>query len=300
MGLLLLAVSAAPGQQEEMTLDDAVKSAEEWANHNLDEDALRVLRSADQERVRQFLQDLQKDFHGDYVVDLGALKDTARAVLPVLENYEETQPYAVWLKAQLDYLDVADQFRLIIPAPKAEPGRPPKPFPNPTPQKEREIWISKLSKRPWPEGARKYVSRLKPIFIEEKVPAVLVWVAEVESSFDPRARSPEGAAGMFQLMPETAKRYGLRVRLFDQRLRPEESARVAAKYLHYLHGHFKDWRLALAAYNAGEGTVQRLLERRKSKTFDGIATRLPAETQMFVPRVEAVVLRREGVRLEEW
>ena len=108
-------------------------------------------------------------------------------------------------------------------------------------------------------------------------------MAEVESSFDPRARSPAGAAGLFQLMPATAKRYGLRTWPLDQRLRPEDSAQAAAKYLEYLHAHFKDWRLALAAYNAGEGTVKSSSERHKARTFDAIATHLPAETQMYVP-----------------
>ena len=77
------------------------------------------------------------------------------------------------------------------------------------------------------------------------------------------------------------------------------SARAAAKYLRFLHNHFKDWRLALAAYNAGEGTVDRLLKGRKVRTFDAIATRLPAETQMYVPRVEATLLRREGIKLTD-
>ena len=80
---------------------------------------------------------------------------------------------------------------------------------------------------------------------------------------------------------------------------PTESAQAAAKYLEYLHGQFKDWRLALAAYNAGEGTVQRLMKQHNAKTFDGIATHLPAETQMYVPRVEATLARREGVKLSE-
>ena len=64
-----------------------------------------------------------------------------------------------------------------------------------------------------------------------------------------------------------------------------------------MHSQFKDWRLALAAYNAGEGTVQKLLQRQKTRTFDAIAMQLPAETQMFVPKVEAMLLRREGVKL---
>ena len=74
-------------------------------------------------------------------------------------------------------------------------------------------------------------------------------------------------------------------------------SRAAAKYLRYLHGKFRDWRLALAAYNAGEGRVRRLLEKEGAKSFDEIATKLPAETQMYVPKVEATILRREGVNL---
>jgi membrane-bound lytic murein transglycosylase D len=83
----------------------------------------------------------------------------------------------------------------------------------------------------------------------------------------------------------------------DQRYQPEPSARAAAQYLRQLRAKFGDWSLAMAAYNAGEGTVQKLLERQKIRSFDQIATRLPAETQMFVPKVEATVLRREGVAL---
>jgi membrane-bound lytic murein transglycosylase D len=257
------------------------------------------LQDVDRDKVKQFLQDIQKRYHGEYVIDLASLRDTAKAVLPLLESYEETQPYAAWLKAQMDYLEAADQFRLIIPPPKVEPGQPPKPATNPPPAMERELWVRKLVERPWPDGAKPYVTRLKPIFTAQKVPPELVWVAEVESLFDPRARSPAGAAGLFQLMPATAKRYGLATWPLDHRLRPDESARAAAKYLEYLYAHFKDWRLALAAYNAGEGTVDKLLQRHKARTFDAIATYLPAETQMFVPRVEATLGRREGVKLSQ-
>ena len=148
-----------------------------------------------------------------------------------------------------------------------------------------------------PKSAKPYVATLKPIFAAQKVPPQLVWIAEVESSFDPRARSPEGAVGLFQLMPDTAKRFGLRTSPFDQRVKPEPSAQAAAKYLHYLHTHYKDWRLALAAYNAGEGTVDNLLKGRKTRTFDAIATRLPAETQMYVPKCEAALRKCECVAL---
>jgi len=279
--------------------DDLLKSAERWAKENLNDDALNALQDLDREKVREFLSQLRKEFHGEYVIDLASLKDSARSVLPILENYAETLPYALWLKPRLDYLDVADEFRLIIPAPKTVPGQPPQPPSNPVPAKEREIWITKFTDRPWPKPAQSYVPRLKPIFIAQQVPPELVWLAEVESSFDPRARSPDGAAGLFQLMPATAKRYGLHTWPFDQRLKPEESAQAAAHYLHYLNGRFGDWRLALAAYNAGEGTVEDLLSRHKAHSFDAIATKLPAETQMYVPKFEAVLLRREGLKIAQ-
>ncbi|HWX18282.1 MAG TPA: lytic transglycosylase domain-containing protein [Candidatus Binatia bacterium] len=301
IGLWLVSAFAfqASGQDGAMTLDDLTRAAENWAKENLDDDTLRALQDVDQEKVKRFLAEVQKDFHGQYVVELAPLKEGAKTILPLLESYEETLPYAVWLKTRLDYLDVADQFRLTIPPPKPEPGQPPRPVPNPTPQLERDTWKARLAERAWPKNASAYVSALKPVFVAQKVPPELVWLAEVESSFDPRARSPAGAAGLFQLMPATAKRYGLRTEPLDQRLRPEPSGEAAAKYLRYLHGHYADWHLALAAYNAGEGTIDTLLARDKTHSFDGIATRLPAETQLFVPKVEATVLRREGVKLEE-
>jgi membrane-bound lytic murein transglycosylase D len=297
--LLLLSQIHARAQDESVTLDDLLQSAGEWARQNLDEDVLRALQNQDQAKVRQLFDELQKQLQGEYVIDLAAFRSTASAILPILQRHEETLPYALWLKTQLDYLEVADQLRLIIKPPKPAPGQPPRLAPNPTPQQEREIWIQKLAQRPWPDSAKSYVPRLKQVFNAHQVPPELVWIAEVESSFDPRARSPAGAAGLFQLMPATAKRFGLRCWPLDQRLTPEKSADATAKYLRYLHSHFKDWRLALAAYNAGQGAVDRLLRERKADTFDAIATHLPAETQMYVPRIEATLLRREGVRLSQ-
>jgi membrane-bound lytic murein transglycosylase D len=100
-------------------------------------------------------------------------------------------------------------------------------------------------------------------------------------------------------MPDTAKRFGLSLWPRDQRLQADRGATASAQYLKYLHDRFKDWRLTLAAYNAGEGTVQKLLDRYKTRSYDSIATHLPAETQLYVPKVEATVLRREGVKLSD-
>src|SRR5438105_2233336 len=71
-------------------IDALIRSADQWAKENLDEDALRVLRSVDQAKVKQIFGELQKQFRGQYVFDLAGLKETARALVPVLESYEET------------------------------------------------------------------------------------------------------------------------------------------------------------------------------------------------------------------
>lgn len=287
-----------PAQDQELDVKGLIESAEEWAQENLDQDVLAALSQVDRQEVEKFLHEFQTQLQGEHVLDLPALGGAAKAVLPILETHEETKPYAVWLRSRLDYFEVAEEFRKATPPPRLVPGQAPKPLPNPSPETERKAWVKKVSVREWPKGAQELVPKLKPIFASERVPPELVWVAEVESSFNPDACSPVGAAGLFQLMPATAKRFGLSRSWFrDQRYQPEPSARAAAKYFRYLHKEFGDWRLALAAYNSGEGTVQRLLDKHKAKSFDTIATRLPAETQMFVPKVEATILRREGVQL---
>src|SRR5512143_3070031 len=108
-GTLLLCSVLAFGQEDAMTLDDLAQSARQWARENLDEDALRLLEGMDRDKVRQLFSGIEKGLHGDYIVDLAALNDPAKALLPLLESYEATQPYAAWLKAQLDYLEVADE-----------------------------------------------------------------------------------------------------------------------------------------------------------------------------------------------
>jgi membrane-bound lytic murein transglycosylase D len=293
----LLPVSAQDSNT--VSLIDIVQAAHELAVENLQPEVVAALPAADARQTREFLAAIQKDFHGQYIVDLAPLRTTAKALMPLLETQDQTRPYARWLKPRLDYLDVADEWRLLVPPIEPQPGKTPPPIANPLPQRARDIWIKKLSSAPPPVETNRFVPELKPIFAQQKVPPALVWIAEVESAFDPRAVSPVGAAGLFQIMPETAKRFGLRTWPRDQRLDSKESARAAAQYLRILHRQFKDWRLALAAYNAGEGTIQRALTRHKARNFDAIARHLPVETQMYVPRVEAVLLRREGVKLSE-
>ena len=126
------------------------------------------------------------------------------------------------------------------------------------------------------------------IFAEEGVPSGLIVIAGVESNYDPLALSPKGARGLWQLMPETAKRFGLSVEQHtDDRIHPVHSTRAAALYLHELYLQFGDWTLALAAYNTGESRVAAAMKAADSRDFwqiSGLGL-LPSETRQYVPVV---------------
>ena len=265
--LLLVTCGLARAQTNDLDLGEVLDAAQQFAQENLDPDVLRALQNVDREKVADFLNHYQEYLQGDYVLDVAQLKDAAHAVLPLLDAHEETQPYAAWLRSRLDYFDAADELKSAAPPPKPEPGKPLPPAANPTFKAEQEIWIKKITPRPWPKGAAEVVPKLKTIFAAAHVPPELVWLAEVESGFDARAQSPAGALGMFQLMPATAKNFGLSLWPRDQRRQPAAAAQAAATYLRELHERFGDWRLAVAAYNCGAGTVRKITRPSPRKKF---------------------------------
>lgn len=147
---------------------------------------------------------------------------------------------------------------------------------------------AKLERNLW--SARERVDRLLPVIApllrKEGIPVQLAAVVLVESGGNPRALSPKGARGLWQLMPDTAREYGLIVNAAtDQRLDVVQSTRAAAAYLRDLYAEFGNWKLALAAYNAGDKTVHRAMARTGGNGFATASIALPAETQSYVPKV---------------
>ena len=141
-------------------------------------------------------------------------------------------------------------------------------------------------------AAMKRLDQLRPtlsrILESEGVPQETVSVVIVESGGRTTALSPKGALGLWQLMPDTARRYGLVVTPSrDERLDVERSTRAAAHYLRDLYQQFGSWPVALAAYNAGEQRVQRAVERAGTADFIQLSSLrlLPQETRNYVPAV---------------
>ena len=133
---------------------------------------------------------------------------------------------------------------------------------------------------------------VEPILEREAIPTELASAIVVESGARPNALSPKGALGLWQLMPETARRYGLVVNPHrDERLDVEKSTHAAASYLRDLYQQFGSWPLALAAYNAGEQSVQHAVDHAGNSDFLQLSNLrlLPQETRNYVPAVLSVM-----------
>jgi len=142
-----------------------------------------------------------------------------------------------------------------------------------------------------------FVQRLAPrmalyapyIFREldrRKMPGELLFLAMIESALDPFAFSPGGAAGLWQFMPATGERFGLKIDWWaDERRDPVLATRAALDYLELLHRRFDSWELAIAAYNAGEGRISRAIRTAGSRNFTDL--HIPEETAGYLPRLLA-------------
>ncbi len=141
--------------------------------------------------------------------------------------------------------------------------------------------------------AGRYRPLIERIFTEEGLPQELIYLAQAESGFIPRAVSNRQAVGMWQFIAATGSTYDLvRTSVFDERLDPEKATRAAAKYLKDLYTRYGDWYLAMAAYNCGAGAVDRAVERTGYADYWELLKRhaLPRETSNYVPIIVAMTI----------
>ncbi len=145
----------------------------------------------------------------------------------------------------------------------------------------------------WLDRSARYIPMMQEIFRERNLPEDLVYVAMIESGFNPYAVSWARAVGPWQFMPHTGKLYGLKIDWWvDERKDPIKSTIAAADHLRDLHNLFGSWPLALASYNAGIGKVQRALLRTQSEDFwDLKASRyIRRETKNYIPKYMAATI----------
>lgn len=138
-----------------------------------------------------------------------------------------------------------------------------------------------------------YLTMIKKIFREEGLPEDLAYMAHQESAFKVNAYSRARAKGMWQFMSFTGRKYGLKIDLWvDERGDFEKATHAAAAYLKDLHARYGDWHLAMAAYNAGEGKIDRALARAHARDYWSLLkTRyIRTETKWYVPAILASIL----------
>lgn len=139
----------------------------------------------------------------------------------------------------------------------------------------------------------RYRPMIQRVLAEEGLPQELIYLAQAESGFLPRAISNKNAVGMWQFIAGTGSIYDLvKTSDLDERFDPEKATRAAAKYLKDLHTRYGDWYLAMAAYNCGAGAVDRAVERTGYADYWELLKRnaLPRETSGYVPIIVAMTI----------
>lgn len=164
-------------------------------------------------------------------------------------------------------------------------------------EKEREVFVSKnklLIEKTIMNG-KKYIPIIVSILINHNLPLELAFVPAVESAYINSVKSSKGAAGIWQLLPQTARSFGLIVNKYvDERLDPIKSTVAAARYLKHLYSIFGDWKLVLASYNAGHNKIITKVSYH-GPTFYEIKRYLPKQTQNFV--IKFLAFSQEGKKI---
>ncbi len=152
----------------------------------------------------------------------------------------------------------------------------------------RPEYLARISDR-----ANRYMFHVVQELEKRNMPTELALLPIIESAFNPQANSSASAVGLWQFMPGTGRDYNLKQNAFkDERRGVLASTDAALSYLQKLYTMFGDWPLALAAYNWGEGNVQKAIKKNqelgKPTDFESLADLMPAETRNYVPKLQAV------------
>ncbi|MGE3466255.1 MAG: transglycosylase SLT domain-containing protein [Pyrinomonadaceae bacterium] len=136
-----------------------------------------------------------------------------------------------------------------------------------------------------------FMRMARRIFKEEGIPENVAWLGQVESAWKPSAMSHMAASGLWQFIPGTGARYGLRRTAYvDERNSFDEATRASARYLKFLFNRYGNWELAIAGYNCGEGNVDKAIRRAGVSNFWAAYPYLPRETRNYVPNILATIL----------
>lgn len=145
----------------------------------------------------------------------------------------------------------------------------------------------------WLARSGQYTVMMRDILREYQLPEDLVFLALIESGFNPKAFSKAKASGPWQFITGTGKKYGLRIdEWIDERRDPVKSTVAAAKYLRDLYGMFGSWPLSMASYNAGEGRIMRTMARTRTDDFWELknSVYIRPETKNYVPKYMAATM----------
>ncbi len=145
----------------------------------------------------------------------------------------------------------------------------------------------------WLARSTKYLPMIRKELRKAGLPQDLAYLAMIESGFNPSAYSHAHAAGLWQFIRSTGRSYNLRIDSWvDERRAPEKATKSAVAYLANLYNQFGSWYLAVAAYNAGEGKIDRAIKKYKTKDFWKLARQpyLNLETKRYVPKLIAAIL----------
>jgi len=174
-------------------------------------------------------------------------------------------------------------------------------------EKRKKDYISKHRREleSYIENGKNVIPLIYSILIKHNLPPELLAVPIIESNYKIMAKSPKGAAGLWQLMPETARNFGLKVsEEVDERLDPIKSTLAAVKYFKKLYSVFGDWHLVLASYNAGHNKIITKVSYH-GNSFSSIKNFLPKQTKEYVLNFIAIaqatteIIKKKGLDKED-